>query len=191
MPVLANARYERFAQELAKGLDKNAAYAVAGFKPNNSNCCRCAARPEIVARVEELLGKAAEKAVITKARVLDELAKIGFSDPRKLFDAAGNLIPIHLLDADAAACLAAFEVRTLKTEGHAEAAVEQVAKIKTWDKRGALVDIAKIMGFYVEKHEHTGADGGPIAIADMSDQEKARRIAFALMRGMQAAPTVQ
>ncbi|WP_016745755.1 terminase small subunit [Rhizorhabdus wittichii] len=189
MPILPNAKYERFAQERASGKAPSDAYEAAGFKRNSGNAGRLDRQPAIQARVAELLTRAAEKVEISKARVLDELAKIGFSDIRKLFDDRGNLIPIHLLPADAAACLSAVEVRTLKTEDRDEAAVEQVAKIKTWDKRGALVDIAKIMGFYVEKHEHTGKDGGPIEVADMSEAEKARRIAFVLLKGAAQPPT--
>ena len=32
-----------------------------------------------------------------------------------------------------------------------------------YDAQRALVDIAKAHGVFVERHEHTGADGGPIA----------------------------
>jgi phage terminase small subunit len=183
MPILPNAKHELFAQERAKGKAPSDAYEAAGFRRNSGNAGRLDRLPEVQARVAELLGRAAEKVELSKARVLDELAKIGFFDPRRLIDAAGNLIPLQDLDDQTAAAIAHIELRTVKTEGRAEAAVEQVAKIKTWDKRGALVDISKILGFYVEKHEHTGKDGGPMEVVDMSEAEKARRIAFVLLKG--------
>ena len=39
----------------------------------------------------------------------------------------------------------------------------------------------------VQKHEHTGEDGGPIETREMTDLEVARRIAFLLERGARAA----
>src|SRR3546814_6731932 len=43
-------------------------------------------------------------------RVLQEIARLAFSDLRNLFDAQGNLIPVSELSDDAAASLAAVEV---------------------------------------------------------------------------------
>ncbi len=37
-----------------------------------------------------------------------------------------------------------------------------------------------------DRVEHTGKDGGPIAVSDVSEAEYARRIAFALSQGLQA-----
>jgi hypothetical protein len=41
-----------------------------------------------------------------------------------------------------------------------------------------------------DRVEHTGKDGGPIETADVSETERARRIAFVLQQGL-AKPTVQ
>lgn len=70
MSVLANARHERFAQELAKGKTYVQAHEIAGFRPNDGNASKLAARPEIQERVKEMTGRAAERAEITKADVL-------------------------------------------------------------------------------------------------------------------------
>ncbi|WP_455872862.1 hypothetical protein [Rhizobium yanglingense] len=40
MPVLKNARHEKFAQALAKGKTATEAYAEAGFKPHDGNAAR-------------------------------------------------------------------------------------------------------------------------------------------------------
>jgi phage terminase small subunit len=179
MPVLANARHERFAQEIAKGETANAAYIKAGYAENDGNAIRLKGNERIASRVAEILAAGAQRAEITQARVLAELGKIGFSDIRKMFNENGGLIPIHELDDDAAACLSSIEVVTKKVPGGEASEVEHVAKIKVWDKRAALVDIGKHLGMFKESVELTGKDGGPIEVADM---ELARLILFQLAK---------
>ena len=70
---LKNARHERFAQELAKGKSQADAYAAAGFKPSEPNASRLTRNDKVAARVAELKGKAAEKAVITAADIARQL----------------------------------------------------------------------------------------------------------------------
>ncbi len=68
MQVLANARHERFAQSLAKGLSADAAHTAAGYKPSRGNAARMKAKESIVARVAELQGSTAKQ--ITDVRDL-------------------------------------------------------------------------------------------------------------------------
>ena len=65
MPVLTNPKHERFAQELAKGKTADEAYVIAGYSENRGNCIRLKAKESILARVDELLGRCAEKAEVT------------------------------------------------------------------------------------------------------------------------------
>jgi phage terminase small subunit len=76
MPVLSNPRRERFAQELAKGETADAAYVAAGFKANRGNATRLKANESVVARVEEIQGRAAVRAEITVAGITDRLLAI-------------------------------------------------------------------------------------------------------------------
>ena len=54
MPALTNSRYEAFAHQLAKDLNPIDAAVAAGFARSQTQACKRALRPEIVARVEEL-----------------------------------------------------------------------------------------------------------------------------------------
>ena len=76
MPVLSNARHERFAQELATGKSASEAYGLAGFKPDRGAACRLSAKVNIRSRISELQGKAAERALITVESLTDDLARI-------------------------------------------------------------------------------------------------------------------
>jgi phage terminase small subunit len=73
MPALKNARHERFAQELAKGKTSDEAYQLAGYAENRGNATRLKANERVVARLAELTERAADRAVIDKAWVLERL----------------------------------------------------------------------------------------------------------------------
>ena len=61
MPVLKNARHERFAQNLAKGMSADASHTAAGYKPSRQNAARMSAYDDIVGRVAELQGSTAKQ----------------------------------------------------------------------------------------------------------------------------------
>lgn len=76
MPALKNARHERFAQGLAKGLSTSEAYVAAGYKENRSCASRLATNANIQRRVEELSERIAEKAEWSAAERLQALKRI-------------------------------------------------------------------------------------------------------------------
>lgn len=88
MPVLANPKHERFAQELAKGETQDAAYVSAGYKSDRGAASRLSANVNIQARVAELLERAAAKTEISVASVTEALLRIA-SKAEDLADSAG------------------------------------------------------------------------------------------------------
>lgn len=73
MPILDNARHERFAQGLAKGLTADAAYTEAGYTPNRKNASRLKTDEDIQRRVEELQSRATEGIIVTKQWLIEQL----------------------------------------------------------------------------------------------------------------------
>lgn len=78
MPVLDNVRHERFAQEVAKGTSSREAYGLAGFNTTSdaatdAGASRLLSTGKVKDRVQEILGRAAVRAEITLADILDEL----------------------------------------------------------------------------------------------------------------------
>lgn len=65
MPVLKNRKHELFAQELAKGKSEVEAYELAGYKPDDGNASRLTGDDRIRTRIEELLGKVADRVEVT------------------------------------------------------------------------------------------------------------------------------
>ena len=61
MAILQNARHERVAQNLAKGMSADASHTAAGYKPSRQNAARMSAYDDIVGRVAELQGSTAKQ----------------------------------------------------------------------------------------------------------------------------------
>ena len=76
MPALTNPKYERYAQELAKGKTADDAYAVAGYKQNRKNASRLKANEDILGRIAELL---AEREFIHAQATSDAVKSVGLT----------------------------------------------------------------------------------------------------------------
>lgn len=183
MPTLKNARHEKFAQALFKGKSAEDAYVEAGFKPDRGNASRLQRNDSIRQRIDELLEweqaverkateKAVEKLAITKERVLAELAKIGFSDIRRVVKWQSGLVTeednteggdvaviktvvtnnVHLVsseEVDDDTAVAIAEISQTSTGG---------LKVKLHDKRAALVDMGKHLGMFIERRENNNTN---------------------------------
>lgn len=75
MPVLQNAKHERFAQALARGMGQAEAYAEAGYTPSDANASRLTSSDKVQARLRELQERAAIKVEMTVADIVAQLAE--------------------------------------------------------------------------------------------------------------------
>lgn len=147
-----NAREQRFVKEYL--IDPNATRAAiaAGYSAKTAGAAgsRLLKNVKIRDAIAEAQVKRAQKLDITAERVLQEVARIGFSDVRKMFNEAGQLKAIHELDDDTAAVVASIEVSDRAIPG-GEGETERVTKIKAWDKGGALGQLGKHLGLFSDK----------------------------------------
>lgn len=149
------------------------AYDVASdSKPETvwQSSSRLLADPKVAARVDEIMADAAGAAGVNAVRVLRELSRIGFADLRNAFDESGALKKASDWSDEFAASVASIEV---VTRSIGEGQVEYIHRLKTWDKNGALEKIAKHLGMFVERHEHTGKGGAPLVEHSTTDIAKA------------------
>lgn len=72
MGPLKNTRHECFAQAMAQGKTATDAYVIAGFKPDDGNASKLAAKPDVQARIQEITGKAALRAEVTLESLIQE-----------------------------------------------------------------------------------------------------------------------
>ncbi|TBE67438.1 hypothetical protein [Rhizobium ruizarguesonis] len=132
MPVLKNARHEKFAQALAKGRTADEAYEAAGYAANRGNATRLKANESIMKRVQEIAARVSEKAEWSAADRLSAL--------KSIFDASAK--------------------------GDPRVAISAIAEAN------------RMQGSYAPaKREITGANGGPIEYANLTEEEIDARIA--------------
>mgnify|MGYP000977626377 CR=1 FL=1 len=110
------------------------------------------AKPHIKSRIKELREERNKRLEITADKVLAELAKLSFYDPRDFFDSDGRLKPIDELDPDHAAVIAGIETMH-KTVGDEKDGLIVLTKIKLPDKGVNLERLGKNLKLFTDKTE--------------------------------------
>jgi phage terminase small subunit len=183
MPL--NERQKRFVDEYLIDLNAAAAYRRAGYAARGNaaevNASRLLRHAQVRAAIEERQRVRLQSTQITAERVLQEIARIAFLDPRGFFRADGSLRPLHELSDVQASALSSIEsFEEFAGSGENRAKVGDVRKIKFWDKVRALTELSRHLGLAPERHEVTGKGGGPIEHAHahtLSDAERLERVA--------------
>ena len=162
MGPLTNQRHERFAQALAQGKTATEAYVLAGYKANDGNASRMKGNERISARVQEIVGRAAERAEVGLERVLRELTAIAFSDIRKAVTWGPSVQIREEEDEDG---------RRVKV---ITSAVSLVSSEKLDENTAALVALGKHLGMFAQPTQKTNV---VYVISDkpMSDEEWSKR----------------
>lgn len=165
-------KQQRFVEEYLIDLNATQAAIRAGYSAataysiGNENL----SKPDISAAISAAQAQRADRTRITQDRVLKELARIGFSDMRKLLKWTGNQPVMDIVAAEdsgeieitAANFITLFDSDTLDDDTAAciseiSQTKEGAIKVKLYDKRAALVDIARHLGMFVTKVEHSGS----------------------------------
>lgn len=140
-------------------MDLNATQAAirAGYSRNAANRVgtRLLSNVDIAAAIAKKQAAHLQSTDITAQQVLREIAKLSFSNVKMLFDADGNLKPIHTLTDDEAACIASLEVIKKNAEA-GDGKIDTVHKVKTWDKVRSIEMLAKHFALLTERVEHGG-----------------------------------
>ena len=192
MPLLRNPKHERFAQELAKGKTLEEAHRVAGYRADRRNAQHLRQRDDISRRIEELLAnrdkidvrateRAIERTAITKQRVIEELAKIGFANMADYTRLVGSERVVDLADAslDHLAAVQEITVEDFK-DGRGENARDvRRVKLKLHDKKGALVDIGRELGMFINRTEQ----GRPGEFDGLNREEMEQHLVDELVAG--------
>jgi len=169
MPLLRDARRERFAQLVASGIPYTKSYVQAGYKPGEAAAWRCRSRADVSARIDEIMGAAAAKNDVTVERVVAELAKIGFASADDFFDWGPDGVTIRD-KSDLTPEQRAVVSEVMEQPGEFGSTI----KIKLYDKPGALEKLGRYLGMFREKVE---LDAN-LNVKDVSPRERiASRIA--------------
>ena len=172
-------KQERFCEEYLIDLNATQAAIRAGYSEKNAGKIgfQLIEKTRIQAALKEAQAALSQRTQITQDRVLREYAKLGFFDPRKLFNGDGSPVPIQDLDDDTAAAIAGLDVlEVYEGTGADRVFTGYIKKYKIANKIGALDSMAKHLGLFIDRQEITGPDGGPLQmqvsrIAGMTETE--------------------
>lgn len=151
-----NARQEQFCQEyVATGQSMKSAIA-AGYSPASAHvqASDLLKNPKIQARIAEIKSPHLTKLGITQERVLQEVARLAFFDPRKLFHDDGSPRCISELDDDTAAAISGIDVLDqYEGSGQSREYVGTLKKYRVISKDSSLEKLMKYLGLLVDRAE--------------------------------------
>lgn len=165
-------KQRRFVEEYLVDLNATQAAIRAGYSSRTAASIgeENLRKPEIAKAVQEAQAERSRRTEITQDMVLRELAKIGFSDIRRVVRWGSTELRVADAEEDGAtevhhglALIGADDV-----DDDTAAAIAEISegreglKVKLHDKKGALVDIGRHLGMFKDRVEHSGPGGGPI-----------------------------
>lgn len=143
------AQQQLFVEEYIIDLNGTQAAIRAGYAESSARAT--ASRLLTIDNIQNAIAEARKeqqkRTQITADRVLLEVARLAMYDPRKFFNASGELLGIHDLDDDTAAALAGMDVMDLPD------GAGSVKKIKLVDKGPNLERLMKHLGLYERDNE--------------------------------------
>jgi phage terminase small subunit len=173
-------RQRRFVEEYLVDLNATQAAKRAGFsaKSAGDRGWKLLRTPEVAAAIEAAQAKRAERTRVSADKVVTELAKVAFGDPRRLFSwGPGGVVlrdSADLTEAEAALVSEVSETRTAKGG---------TRKVKLHCKLTALTALGKHLGLFGNGRKGARTlgvetdDEGAAELADDPRERLARRIA--------------
>lgn len=157
----------RFIAEYLIDLNATQAAERAGYsrKTAYSQGQRLLKNAEIQRAIARAQAERSARTGISQDRVLQELELLAFSDlTHYTVDDRGDVTLTAQAPAGAMRALQSIK-RRITTRGSGKTLeVTREVEIRLWDKPGPLKLAGQHVGLFTEKHEHTGAGGGPLVV---------------------------
>ncbi len=148
------ARQQRFAEEYLVDLDASAAARRAGYSARTAGQIGYQLLQKTSIRQAISAGqlRLRRKAEVSAERVVRELARVGFADPRPLFRPDGTLKDLSELDGEAAAAVASLVIREeYRGTGRGRRVVARTKKVRLWNKVSALEQLGRHLGLFPDR----------------------------------------
>ena len=169
-------KQEAFVREYLVDLNATQAAIRAGYSAKRADAIghENLRKPEIADAVSAAMKVREKRTGITADRVLLELARIAFFDPRQLLNPDGSPKPINELDDDTAAAVAGLDiVEQFEGTGEDRVFVGYTKKFKIADKNTALTNAMRHLGMLKDKLE---VEASIVGLAErMRHQRQARQ----------------
>lgn len=171
-----NDKQSKFVKEYLVDLNLTKAAIRAGYAPKRADATayNLLRNTEISTAIREEMEARAKRTEITQDRVLLEIARLAFNDPRKAFDENGALKPIQEWPDEVAAAVSSIKINEIKdSEGNH---IGETKEIKFWDK-GKQIELAgRHLGMWNDKLTLGGDKNNPILTKELTDAELERII---------------
>lgn len=157
-------KQRRFVEEYLVDLNATQAAIRAGYSEKTAKDIGCEnlAKPNIADAIADAQKERSERTQITQDMVLQEYAKIGFSDIRKIMSWGERPVLEDLAEDDDLRTYPVEMIASETIDDDTAAAVSEVSltaqgiKVKMHDKKAALDSIGKHLGMFVDRVEHSG-----------------------------------
>lgn len=110
--------------------------------------------PQVLAKAQERIREYVRQ-MVDPDRVLQEAARLAYSDIRELYDAKGRLKPVKDWPDHLAAAIGGVDTVRRNVDG-SDGHTDDVIKVKAWDKPKALEMLMKHLGLLKDRIEHSG-----------------------------------
>lgn len=161
-----NERQEKFCIEYVVDLNQTQAAIRAGYsaKTAYSQAERLMRNVEIKKRISERQAELEERSKVKADDVINELAKIAFSDIGKIFTYDNKILEVTQMDEEQTRAIQAVEVNELR-EG--DMTIGTTKKVKMYDKIRALEALGKHFGIFEKDNKQKSA--GDVVIFKLPD----------------------
>jgi phage terminase small subunit len=159
-----NPRQQRFVREYLVDLNGTQAAIRAGYKESSARqqASENLSKPYIAAAIDDAMAK---DPGVTRTRIVDELAKIGFSniqDYMGLTHDGDAHFDLSSLEAGQAAAIQEITVDTYREGRGGNAGDVKRVKIKLHDKLSALEKLGRALAMFTDRIEHMGKNALPV-----------------------------
>lgn len=172
----------RFVEEYLIDLNATQAAIRAGYSPETAtpSASRLLTNVNVQDAIATAQSDRSERTKITQDNVLLEIARLAFSDMRKIHNEDGSLIPLHKLDDHTAHAISSVKIKTSYVkDADGNMIPENVVEYKLWDKNSALEKAAKHIGVIVDRLK-VGGDGEEPVRLELNDIGRGARVAAIL-----------
>lgn len=143
-------KQQRFCQEYVIDLNATQAAIRAGYSEDTAGAIgwENLKKPEIQSFISELQKGISDRNNNLAQRVIDELAKIGFSNIHEYIDDGNVITDLKQVSRDHAAAVSSIK-KSVTTFGDEEnGGVKEVVEFKLWDKVAALEKLGRHVGIF-------------------------------------------
>jgi phage terminase small subunit len=165
-----NDKQKAFCAEYIIDFNGTQAAIRAGYSPRTANeqAAQLLAKLSIQNEISRLMDDRSKRTEVTQDRVLLEIARLAFNDPRKAFDETGNLKHVKDWPDEVAAAISSIKITEITQNDGPETYLKEV---KFWDKGRQLELAGRHLGIFNDKLMIQGDKNKPLVVKSLTDEE--------------------